>query len=137
MISLAGKRIFIIEDDVYNRAVMLTALQQSGAKTFFDPWGDDTIDRMKRAGHIDLILMDLMLPRGRTGYDVFQQLQTVPELTHIPVVVVSASDPALEMKKAHAMGFFGYIAKPINYVTFVRMIDRILDGQAIWGDEYV
>lgn len=132
---LSGKHIYIVEDDSRNRAVMLTILQQNGAKTSFDQWGQQTLERIKSHDKIDLILMDLMLPHGLTGYDVFAQLQADKELAAIPVVIVSASDPALEMNKARKLGFRGYITKPIQYHTFAKAIAAIIEGEQVWLDE--
>jgi two-component system cell cycle response regulator DivK len=132
---LKDKHIYIVEDDSRNRAVMLTILQQQGAKTSFDQWGQQTIERIKSHEKVDLILMDLMLPRGVTGYDVFAHLQEDVTLASIPVVVVSASDPALEMNKARKLGFSGFISKPIQYQSFAQTIAMVLEGKQVWIDE--
>src|SRR5687767_8847836 len=115
---LTGKTIFVVEDDVRNRAVMMTLMQTQGAKTHFDKWGSHTIEAIRKLGQVDLIIMDLMLPHGITGYDVYEQLQAAADLADIPVVIVSASDPNIEMKKARAQGFRGFISKPIDQRTF-------------------
>jgi CheY-like chemotaxis protein len=132
---LKGKNIFIVEDDLGNRATMLTMLQLNGASTNFDHWGRQTMQRLKNAGKVDLILMDLMLSPGVTGYDVFDQLQADPELCQVPVVMVSASDPDLEMNRARHKGFQGFITKPLNYATFAQTIAAILNGKQVWADE--
>ena len=134
---LKGKHIFVIEDNVSNRAVILTLLQQHGAITHFDQWGTHTIDQLRQLDHVDLILMDLMLPRGVSGYDVFDRLQQVPELATIPVVIVSASDPGAEMTKARERGFMGFITKPINHHTFPHRIASVIQGQQVWADDIV
>ena len=133
--QLKGKHIFVIEDNQGNRAIMMTILQMAGARTYFDQWGTHTLDRIREADTVDLILMDLMLPQGVSGYDIFEQLQADEELAEIPVVIVSASDPAIEMKKARKMGFQGFISKPVNYARFAALIARILDGEQIWADD--
>jgi len=134
---LSNKTIFVIEDDPMNRAVILTLLQTNGATVHFDPWGNQTLDRIRKMGHVDLILTDLMLPRGNSGYKVFEQLQAEDDLKNIPVVIVSASDPALEMRKAQAMGFMGFISKPINNRSFPHLLISVLDGKEVWGDDFM
>lgn len=134
-LELQDKHIFIVEDNAANAGIMMTTLQIAGASTHFDRWGRSTVRRIKSYEHVDLILMDLMLPNGLTGYDVYDELQKDPELAKIPVVVVSASDANVEMNKAREKGFTSYICKPINFGTFPKMISAILDGQEIWGDD--
>lgn len=132
---LKEKHIVIIEDNITNAAIMLTTLQNHGAITHFDRWGDQAIARLLDLPQIDLILMDLMLPAGRTGYEIFEFIKATPQLATVPVVVVSASDPSVEMPKARARGFAGYISKPIHYASFAQLIVRIIEGEAVWADE--
>jgi CheY-like chemotaxis protein len=80
----------------------------------------------------DLILLDLMLPGGVTGFDIFDMLQERPAIRHIPVVAVSASDPDIAIPKAQAKGFAGYISKPINRGTFSKQLLAVLQGESIW-----
>lgn len=134
---LKEKNVFVIEDDPMNRAVMLTILQTNGATAQFDPWGDKTIDKIKALGSVDLILMDLMLPRGNSGYKVFEELQQQPDLKDIPVVIVSASDPELEIRKARELGFKGFISKPVNHNTLPKLLNKVIDGQEVWADDFI
>lgn len=129
---LEGKHIFVVEDNPGNLSIILTILELTGAKTSFDRWGKQTIQRLKKADRVDMILMDLMLPHGLTGYDIYDEIKVVPELADIPVVIVSASDPNVEMNKARAKGFQGFIPKPINYNLSITLA-TILAGQPIWG----
>ena len=98
--SLQDKRIFLIEDNVGNRAIMQTLLEQSGAKISFERWGTDTISR-DCVNSLQWILscLDLNFPRGVTGYDVFDDIRAFPEFDNIPIVAVSASEPAISIPK--------------------------------------
>jgi two-component system, sensor histidine kinase and response regulator len=133
---LQDKNIFIVEDDSTNLAIISALLRRNGATILFDRWGIDTITRIQRAKNIDIILMDLMLPNGVTGYDVFDSLKTVPSLATIPVVMVSAADPTLEMNRARTKGFMGFISKPINHRKFPTYIAQIIEGIPLWGETY-
>lgn len=133
--QLTGKHIFIVEDNMQNSVIMKVLLEASGAKVSQDRMGVNTIARMKEADPIDLVILDLMLAKGRSGYDVFDDMQTDPELAKVPVVIVSASDPALEMKKARQKGLQGFISKPIQNHNFSRNIANVLRGEEVWDDE--
>ncbi|MCB9436222.1 MAG: response regulator [Anaerolineales bacterium] len=132
---LTDKRIFVVEDNVAYANILMTALQMQGAQTYFDRWGTHTINRLLQLGHIDIILMDLMLANNISGYDVFDEIQAIPELSTIPVVVVSASDATLEMDKCRKKGFAGFISKPISLKTLPQTIARVLTGTPVWADE--
>lgn len=131
---LDNKRIFVIEDDSSNLAIIRTILLRQGASVPFDVWGKGTIEIIRNSMPIDVILLDLALPRGVSGYDVFDQIRATPELSEIPVVIVTAADPSTEMVKARSKGVNGFISKPIKYGTFAQSVASVLDGEAVWDD---
>lgn len=133
MFLLEGRKIFILEDDVNNLAVITSMLRRYGATIYFDSWGVETAQTIKAFMPIDIILLDIHLPNNVTGYDVFDHIKQIPELADIPIVAVTASDPDREMKKAKEKGFNGYISKPIRTKTFISSLLAILSGEEVWG----
>jgi two-component system, cell cycle response regulator DivK len=129
---LKHKRVFVVEDDAANLAVISVILRQAGATVQFDRWGKDSQDNLHNFLPVDVILLDLMLPNGITGYDVFDVLRTVPGVAHIPIVAVTAADPDTELAKVRAKGFKGYISKPIRIGQFDKHIAAIIGGQEVW-----
>lgn len=129
---LKDKRIFMIEDNLNNRAITQLLLEQQGAKTSFERWGKDTVAQVKKFMPVDLILLDLMFPNGVSGYDIFVELRHDKQLAHIPIVALSASDASVAIPKAQDLGFNGYLSKPIDFANFIGQIVKILDGERIW-----
>lgn len=134
---LKDKKVFVVEDDPINMAIIVIALREEGALVIQDPWNYDTIEKLIQFLPIDVILLDLMLRRGESGYDIFDKIRIHPELASIPVVIVSASDPGVEMNKARAKGFRGYITKPIKRTTFAQNIAAVIDGKSVWGLDFI
>lgn len=135
---LFNKRIFYVEDNLENRSIVQLILERDGAKLQFERWGgEDVIKRLEAFAPVDLILLDLMFPRNVSGYDVFDHIRAVPSLNHVPIVALSAADPTIEIPKAKAKGFHGFISKPVNMLTLGQQIHAILEGQAVWADDYV
>jgi CheY-like chemotaxis protein len=131
---LRYKRIFVVEDDTNNLKIISMVLHRHGATVMYDRWGKNTPIIMVSQKPIDLVLLDLMLPGNVSGYDVYDQLQKNPELKKVPVVVVTASDPSLEMKKAREKGLQGFLSKPIDVTNFPLAIAKILEGTPVWGE---
>lgn len=136
MDELKGKRVFIVEDDPSNMAVFAVTLKQSGALVIQDPWNSGTIDLLLRVLPIDIILLDLMLRRDMSGYDIYTRIREHPALADIPAVIVSASDPEIEIPRAKAMGFAGFIGKPIDVRLFPVQVAACLDGQPVWSGHH-
>jgi CheY-like chemotaxis protein len=132
MMKLEGKRIFIVEDNLANRAIEQMLLEQDGAKIAFERWGKETVRKLRQFMPVDVILLDLMFPGGITGFDVFKDIRTYPEFRHIPIIAVSASDPSAAMSQTRAAGFNGFISKPVDFDLFAHQIADVIKGQAVW-----
>jgi CheY-like chemotaxis protein len=131
-LKLQDKRIFIIEDNLSNRAIMQILLEQNGAKTSFERWGTETLPRLKAFAPVDIILLDLMFPRGVTGYDLFEQIRKDNQFIAVPIVAVSASEPSEAIPKTKEKGFSGFISKPVDYDRFPEQIIAILNKEPVW-----
>lgn len=130
--KLRNKRVFLVEDNLANRAIMQILLEQNGARTNFERWGKDTVSKLRKFMPVDIILLDLMFPDGVTGYDVFDEIRSHPEFDHIPIVAVSASDPSSAIPKTKKMGFSGFITKPVDYDRFPDDIVSIMNNKPVW-----
>ena len=129
---LDGKRIFIVEDNTHNRVVFQMTLISNGATVEFDRWGRDALWRLQAFGQTDIIILDLMLPSGMSGYDIFDEIRTLPEYNDVPIIAVSATDPAIAIPKTQQKGFSGFIAKPVDDELFPRQVLQIIAGERIW-----
>ena len=128
---LKGKRILIVEDDIMNRVVYRVALNVQGALVEFDSVGADTIWKVKRSKP-DLIILDLMLPKGHSGHTIYDEIRQLEGFKTIPIVAISASDPSIAIPRVRSQGFNGFIAKPINQANFTDQILRLLKGEEVW-----
>jgi CheY-like chemotaxis protein len=129
---LKDKHIFIVEDNLQNRVVFQIALVKYGAVVDFERWGKDVPFCLRRLSHIDLIILDLSLSHQISGFDVCDEIRTLPEFAHIPIVAVSAMDPAIAIPEARLHGFAGFIAKPIDAHLFPTQIASLIAGEEVW-----
>jgi CheY-like chemotaxis protein len=129
---LKNKRVFIVEDNLQNRAIMQTLLEQNGALVAFDRWGVTTVEQLKRFTPVDVILLDLMYPNKITGFDIYKQIRAELEFASVPIIAVSAMDTSIAIPRTQALGFAGFITKPINYERFPRQVASVLNGEPVW-----
>ena len=132
MSDLKGNRIVIIEDNVTNLAVFATTLRRHGVSVIQDAWNTGTTEFLLKNMPVDLILLDLMLRAGHSGYDAFDEWQLHPLLKDIPVIAVSSLDAESEIPKAQEKGFAGFISKPINAIKLPDQIAACLAGEKVW-----
>jgi CheY-like chemotaxis protein len=71
-----------------------------------------------------LILMDLQMPRVN-GFQVLQWLKAHPNLRHIPVTILTATDHDPYITRAYDLGAVSYLIKPPNAETLVALVGRL------------
>jgi CheY-like chemotaxis protein len=59
------------------------------------------------------------------GVEVLEQIKKDPELRKIPVIMITTTDDPREVERCHDLGCSNYIAKPIEYESFVNAIRQL------------
>lgn len=65
------------------------------------------------AFHIDLILLDIMMP-VMDGFEVCRQLKANPKTAHIPVIFLTARDAVEDVVEGLKLGAVDYVSKPAD-----------------------
>lgn len=76
----------------------------------------------KDAPRPDLILLDLKMPK-RDGCEVIGQLKSDPQFKRIPVVALTTSMAADDIRVSYDMGVNSYVTKPVTFRGLVDMMD--------------
>ena len=87
------KQILIVEDEAINRELLTLVLQESYTLRYAAT-GEETLKEIfENARSLSLVLLDLNLPDIH-GLDVLRKIKVDPELTKIPVIVMTADSEA-------------------------------------------
>jgi len=118
-------KILIIEDDPDARSGLGQRVRFEGSDPTFaaDVPAAVAAARLKRP---DLIILDLGLPGG-DGYLAMERIRAIPELSDIPIVVLSARDPAVERRRSLEAGAVAYFQKPIRNNELRAAIHQALE----------
>ncbi|MCD6284727.1 MAG: response regulator [Anaerolineae bacterium] len=77
-----------------------------------------------------LVLLDLMLP-DMGGWAVFQTMKEDPDLSEIPVIVVTAQNTPIDrILGEHIAKVQVYITKPVSPAELRGAVDRVLGSEA-------
>ncbi len=87
--------------------------------------------RIVNGDAVDLILLDVQMPE-LDGFEFTRMIKKRPKTTHIPVIFITAFDPARKlMEKGFDVGGIDYVTKPIDNFqlvyrikTYIRFIQR-------------
>lgn len=110
------KRILIIDDDRFNRDILIELLGDEYEVDVAEN-GEDGLDKMKEFGP-DLVLLDIMMP-GIDGYEVCRRIKSAPSGELTLVVLVSGRASAEERLKGYEVGADDYVVKPFNHGELV------------------
>jgi two-component system cell cycle response regulator DivK len=120
--------ILLVEDSDDNRAIYRTVLEHSGYAVVEAVDGEACLQAARE--HLPaLILMDISIPKV-DGWEATRILKQDPNTAAIPVIALTAHAFSEDRRRAEALGFDGYLAKPIEPRQVVAEVARILGAPA-------
>ena len=124
--------VLIVDDSLDQRLLLATVLKAAGyTQLIMAESADDAFqhlrleDEEKAEVHIDLILLDIEMPR-MNGIEACRRIKASPHLRDIPVVMVTAHTEMSELQSAFAAGAVDYITKPIQKIDLLARVRSAL-----------
>ena len=115
-------QILVVEDDANSRRLMETVLRQHGYEPFTARDGVEALEVMDRK-HIDLIVLDIMMPR-MDGYEFTETLRQSG--SDIPILMVTAKEKPADKRRGFLTGTDDYMVKPVDEEEMVLRIAALL-----------
>jgi CheY-like chemotaxis protein len=116
--------VLLVEDTEDNRLMMRRLLEMSGFRVVEAINGKEAVELASQV-RPQVILMDLSLP-FIDGLAATRQIRSLPGLSKVPIVAVSAHDTADFHTDALNAGCNAYITKPIDYPELEDIVNRLL-----------
>ena len=126
-LSFKEKRIMLVDDNKLNLKVASKLLKPYDVEVITVSSGQECLDYLDQDNHIDLILMDDMMP-NMSGIETLDILRKIERVTgfYIPVVALTANATSGMKEKYLDNGFDDYLSKPIDRVELDRVIKKYL-----------
>jgi two-component system, cell cycle response regulator DivK len=121
---MMSKKVLIVEDNELNMKLFHDLLDSQGYETLQTREGMQAL-ALARAHHPDLILMDIQLPEI-SGLEVTKWLKDDEELSHIPIIAVTAFAMKGDEERIRQGGCEAYISKPISVMHFLETVRKHL-----------
>src|SRR5215212_6108529 len=121
--------ILVVEDNAANLK-LATFLLESAGYAVISASNAETGLTLARTAHPALILMDIQLP-GMDGLQATALLKADEATRAIPVIALTALAMKGDEERILAAGCDGYIAKPLDYKDFLKVVKATLARGAL------
>ena len=128
-----GKKILIVEDNEDCRELQALVIRRLGYVVIEADNGAAAIEEAL-AGHPDLILMDLSMPK-MNGEDAIVQLKNQPSTRDIPVIICTAYDPGQRVDRALGAGAVEVLHKPFKFSELENLLRKHVSSDQKFGIE--
>ena len=114
--------IMVVEDNANTRRLMEAVLRQNGYEPILAGDGVEALDILDKK-HVDLILLDVMMPR-MDGYEFTKILREGG--SELPILMVTAKDAPADKHKGFLTGTDDYMTKPVDEEEMLLRIAALL-----------
>jgi two-component system, sensor histidine kinase and response regulator len=132
-LASAGRRILVVDDNETNRRVLLTQLSHAGYDVTLASGGREALATMRSAlgaaRPFDAVLTDFQM-RDMDGAMLGEQINSDPHLSRARIVLLTSMDRQGENRRFAAMGFAGYLSKPVKPRELLATLDKVLSRDA-------
>ena len=123
------RRVLIIDDEDDIREVAALSLEATAGWQIYTASSGAQGIEVAIAEQPDAILMDVMMP-GVDGPSTFREMQLVPSIAHIPVVLLTAKVQGVDKRRFAGLGVAAVLFKPFDPLTLAEQIAEALHWAA-------
>ena len=138
--------ILLAENDADDRILIQEAVESSQARCEIH-WvenGEVALQYLRAEGRYadqsqkalpDLIMLDLNMP-VMDGWETLEALKADTHLSSIPVIFLTTSETADDVRRAYRMGASSYITKPASFDALVAIVEKITNYWTTTSEHY-
>lgn len=124
-------QILVAEDNLNSAKLMKIILNQAGFKVISVTNGAEALEVLDTK-HIDLILLDIMMPK-MDGYELTKQLRQSGN--NIPIIMITGKNQNEDKWEGFIAGADDYLTKPVNETEIVLRIKALLRRSQIANEK--
>jgi phosphate regulon transcriptional regulator PhoB len=118
------KKILIVDDEPDIVQLISYNLKKEGFHIATALDGEEALKKV-REGHLDLIILDLMLP-GIHGMELCRILRNNPKTAHVPIIMLTARGEESDKVRGLETGADDYMTKPFSPKELIARVKALL-----------
>ncbi|MCD4766498.1 MAG: response regulator [Methanosarcinales archaeon] len=120
------KRVLVVEDNENNMKLLCLVLEKFGYEPIKAFTGEEGVEKAIKES-ADLILMDIQLP-DISGLEAVKRIRMMDDMQEIPIIAITSYAMSGDREMILDMGCNGYFEKPINPLTLMEDIEKIVSS---------
>jgi tubulin-specific chaperone A len=116
---LSGKTVLLVDDDMRNVFALSSVLEERQMTVLIARDGMEGVKKANKHQEIDIVLMDIMMPR-MDGYEAIQEIRKTRG--KLPVIALTAKAMKGDRNKCIEAGANDYLAKPVDPDRLISML---------------
>lgn len=116
-----GKKILVVDDEIRNVFALGKMLEERDIEVMEAENGQVAIDMLLENRHIDLVLMDVMMP-VMDGYEAMRTIRKTPGIKDVPIICLTAKAMKEDHENALKNGANDYLSKPLSEDKLFAML---------------
>jgi len=117
-------RILVVDDLSTMRRIVKNLLGELGFTNISEADDGKTALPILEKGEVDFLVTDWNMP-GMPGIDLLKAVRANPELSGLPVLMVTAEAKREQIMEAAQAGVNGYVVKPFTAETLKEKVDGV------------
>ena len=119
------KTVLIVDDDERNIFALSAVLKAKDIKFLTADDGNEGIKTLQENPHIDLILLDMMMPE-MDGYETLAKIRSMGNFKDLPVISLTAKAMMGDREKCIEAGASDYVSKPVDMDELFGVLNKYL-----------
>jgi two-component system alkaline phosphatase synthesis response regulator PhoP len=116
--------ILVADDEPHIGRIIKMKLEQGPFKVSIAYDGQEALDFINNDEHVDLALLDLMMPK-LSGLDVLRQIREQERFKTLPCIILTAGGDAKHERDALALGATQFLTKPFSPKKLYALVARL------------
>ena len=123
---MAATVVLVVDDDPVILKLLTVNFELEGYDVCTATQGAEALD-VARERRPDVVVSDIMMP-VMSGIDLVIRMKADPDLTAIPVLLLSAKAQAADIRAGLDAGAADYVTKPFEPLDLVSRVEAVLAG---------